>query len=233
MNDIERQVVALQRQIDSLRTQAEYLSSLQQPNQNLSTGNSPTFGGLTLGAADATDGAATFNRFDTADATVLNGLVLNRTTSHATPAPGLGVATVYQIESTTSLRTAHEQIADWDTATDASRKARVRFNVYDTASREALRLQASGSAAMIGFLGAGAVARPTAYTQTYSTATRTHSNITAVAPSAYAGGANGYSTAAKAQEVRDAAAALVADIANVKQVLNQVIDDLQSFGLLG
>lgn len=47
-------------------------------------------------------------------------------------------------------------------ATDATRKARAVFNIYDTAAREALRLEASGTAAMIGFLGAAAVVRQTA-----------------------------------------------------------------------
>ena len=47
------------------------------------------------------------------------------------------------------------------TATDASRKSRMRFFVFDTAARDALTLEASGSAPMIGFLGAAPVARPT------------------------------------------------------------------------
>ena len=47
----------------------------------------------------------------------------------------------------------------WVNATHASRTARRVFSVYDTAVREAIRIEASGSAAMIGFLGAAAVAR--------------------------------------------------------------------------
>ena len=85
---------------------------------------------------------------------------------------------------------------------------------------------------MIGFLGAAAVARPTAYTQTYSSATRTHSNPTAADPGTYAAGANGYSTGALAQALFNSVEALVVDMENVKQVLNQVIDDLQAYGLL-
>jgi len=84
----------------------------------------------------------------------------------------------------------------------------------------------------IGFYNTTPVARPAAYTQTYATATRTHSNITAATPSAYAAGANGYSTGAKASEVHAAVVAHQTDIANIKQVLNQVIDDLQTLGLL-
>lgn len=54
----------------------------------------------------------------------------------------------------------------WATATSASRKGRMTFNVYDTASRECLRLEASGSAAMIGFLGATAIVRPSSTGET-------------------------------------------------------------------
>ena len=45
----------------------------------------------------------------------------------------------------------------WTTATDASRKARMVMTVYDTAAREIMRGEASGTAPMIGFLGAAAV----------------------------------------------------------------------------
>ena len=45
-------------------------------------------------------------------------------------------------------------------ATDASRKGCAVLTVYDTAARESMRGEASGSAAAIGFLGAAAVTRP-------------------------------------------------------------------------
>jgi hypothetical protein len=48
----------------------------------------------------------------------------------------------------------------WATAAHATRKARVMFYVYDTAAREAIRIQASGTAPMIGLFGVTAVARP-------------------------------------------------------------------------
>jgi hypothetical protein len=47
------------------------------------------------------------------------------------------------------------------TAVDASRKARCVFQVYDTAKREAFRIEANGSAAMVGFYGASAVVKQT------------------------------------------------------------------------
>jgi hypothetical protein len=56
-------------------------------------------------------------------------------------------------------REAASIVPTFATATDASRKARLIVNVYDTAAREALRIEASGTAPMIGFLGAAAVVR--------------------------------------------------------------------------
>ena len=84
----------------------------------------------------------------------------------------------------------------------------------------------------LGFWNATPIVRPSAFTQTYATASKTHSNLTYVAPAAYGAGANGYSTGAMAAAVHAAVIALAADVANVKQVLNSVIDDLQSMGLL-
>jgi hypothetical protein len=49
----------------------------------------------------------------------------------------------------------------WVVATHASRTARVQMYAYDTAARECIRIQASGTAPMVGFLGAAAVARQT------------------------------------------------------------------------
>lgn len=49
--------------------------------------------------------------------------------------------------------------SSWVDATNASRKARVVLSAYDTAEREGLRIEASGTAATIGFLGAAAIAR--------------------------------------------------------------------------
>lgn len=47
----------------------------------------------------------------------------------------------------------------WVDATNASRKARLVLSAYDTAEREGIRVEASGTAPLIGFLGAAAVAR--------------------------------------------------------------------------
>ena len=61
----------------------------------------------------------------------------------------------------------------WATATDASRKARGTFWAYDTAAREAIRIEASGTAAMLAFYGGGAVVRGAALTTQLTTITHT------------------------------------------------------------
>lgn len=118
-----------------------------------------------------------------------------------------------------------------------------------------------------GVYGVTPATRPTAFTQTYSTATKTHSNPTAAALTDNSGGTadttlqsvpnasgdgGGVATVSAAANVAtvtsvntaitaikndfaDLAAsnnALIVDLANTKQVLNQVIDDLQITGWL-
>lgn len=112
----------------------------------------------------------------------------------------------------------------------------------------------------VGFYGVTPATRPTAYTQTYATASRTHSNPTAAALTDNSGGTANTTiqampdptdTPADADALRDDLVAnllpalrnniadlaaqinaLIADQANAKQVLNSVIDDLQANGLL-
>lgn len=100
-----------------------------------------------------------------------------------------------------------------------------------TAAGRSLIAGASATAQKVTLFGA----LPTAYTQTYATATRTHSNP-AAASVATTGATNvtpfGYTTSAQADAIRAAVNNLVTDVANIKQVLNQVIDDLQAAGLL-
>jgi hypothetical protein len=62
-------------------------------------------------------------------------------------------------ESSVQTREIFGIVPTLPTATDASRKGRAVFNVWDTAAREAMRIEASGAAPMIGFLGAAAVTR--------------------------------------------------------------------------
>lgn len=83
--------------------------------------------------------------------------------SSGTPAAGFGLTSFTTLQSsTTANRNATDVTTSWVVATDASRTVRSVYNVYDTVAREGLRLEASGSAAMIGFLGAVASIRQTA-----------------------------------------------------------------------
>lgn len=86
----------------------------------------------------------------------------------------------------------------------------------------------------VGFYGVAPVARPAAYTQTYSTSTRTHSLFTNNTVSWISTNSSpwGYQSQAQADSIPTELNNLRADVANVKNVLNQVIDDLQSVGLM-
>lgn len=72
----------------------------------------------------------------------------------------------------------------------------------------------------LGFFGTTPIARPSAFTQTYSTASKTHDALTSTA-------------AAGATPTKAEFDALRNDLINVKQVLNAVIDDDQALGIKG
>ena len=96
----------------------------------------------------------------------------------------------------------------------------------------------------IGFFNAATVAQRAAYTQTYSTATRTHANPTAAALTdnsggsasgtlaAITGGGAGCENATKNAIASLAAqiAALIIDHANTKGMVNSLVDDSQALG---
>lgn len=82
--------------------------------------------------------------------------------STGTPAAGFGVNVAFRLESTTNAsRVCGAFDAVWADPADATRKGRFVFYVTDTGNREFLRGQASGTAAMIGFLGASAAVQQT------------------------------------------------------------------------
>ena len=96
---------------------------------------------------------------------------LFRHNSSATPAANFGVAASFQAESTTTDNRDQGRIRTmWIAATDASRAAKMVLTAYDTAEREGLAIQASGSASMIGFLGATPVVRQTGGVKTAAAA---------------------------------------------------------------
>ena len=85
--------------------------------------------------------------------------------------------------------------------------------------------------------------RRSAYTQTYATADKTHSNPTAAALTVTDGAGTNDGTIAAitadasviaaVQELADQVNKLVADVADVKALSNSIIDDLQALGLVG
>lgn len=98
---------------------------------------------------------------DAVTAAVTNVFTVGHNSS-GTPAAGFGVGVLTQLESTTTEdTTAADDLTTWVVATHASRTARRVFSVYDTAAREVIRMEASGTAPMAGFLGAPAIARQT------------------------------------------------------------------------
>ncbi len=98
---------------------------------------------------------------DSATSTTTAVLTLGHDSS-GTPAAGFGLLQKFQLQTSTTADTdAANFTVTWATATHASRKARAVLNVYDTSAREVLRGEASGSAPMIGFLGASASAAQT------------------------------------------------------------------------
>ncbi len=90
------------------------------------------------------------------------------------------------------------------------------------------------SGSKIGFYGITPAVRPTALTQTYSTASATHAAVTQLAAPAGGTGtaAGGYDTAANRNLMITSVNAARTDIANLKNFVNQIVDQLQALGLL-
>jgi hypothetical protein len=104
-------------------------------------------------------GAGSFRPRDAVTNAATTALTLDHFSS-GTPAAGYGSGIAFNLQSsTTNSRAAALQAVSWVTATDASRAARWALSVYDTAAREAIRAEASGTAALLGFFGASAVAQ--------------------------------------------------------------------------
>lgn len=94
-------------------------------------------------------------------------------TSTGVGAAELGPAVLFQAESTTTVDTTQAAIeASWIVATHASRTSRLALKAYDTAEREGIRIDASGTAALLGFYGHAAAAQPSAYTPSNVSADR-------------------------------------------------------------
>jgi hypothetical protein len=115
--------------------------------------------------------------------------------------------------------------------------AAVRLNVAGDAQ------VGSATTDLVAFHGSTPTDQCAAYTQTYATADRTHSAPTAAALTVTDGAGTNDNTIgaitadasviAAVQELADEINKLVADLADAKQLINSVIDDLQEKGLVG
>jgi hypothetical protein len=102
-----------------------------------------------------------FRPLDAATTTVTQALAIAHNSS-GTPAAGFGSRALWCLESsTTEDRDVATLDTTWATATDATRKARAVYSIFDTAAREVWRAEASGTAPMLGVLGAAASPRIT------------------------------------------------------------------------
>lgn len=114
---------------------------------------------------DGTNVMTGFNNFTVTDAntnTYATPIQLAHDLSSGTAAAGFGVRIPVKLQSTTTIdQLASSELIAWVDATDATRKARRYFYVSDTSEREAIRIEASGTAAAVGFLGANAVVQQT------------------------------------------------------------------------
>ena len=103
---------------------------------------------------------------------------------------------------------------------------------YDQASGNVVL--ALGPTDKLGFFGVTLAARPGAYTQTYSTADKTHANMTSAALATTGVTQTtpyGFASAAQGDDIATQFNLLRADLIDLKQLVNSVIDDLQALGL--
>lgn len=150
--------------------------------------------------------------------------------STGTPAVNFGAGFLYQLESSTTINQDAARIsALWATATHATRKARSVWSVFDTAEREGVRIEASGTAPMLGFYGVTAVVRPTALTSPLTQITHTGPAVPdfaiATPIDSGVGSAWGFST-------QDEFETIMSVILNLQTRLDEAETKLQSLGLL-
>jgi len=147
-------------------------------------------------------------------------------------------------EDATSGENPFVYVYGYDTGATAAKWGRVYVDSTGTfylsaQTGEAAVLQVSGSGmneievgpAKIGVFGTTPASQTAAFTQTYSSASRTNPAMTSadLAITASSGGW-GYSSEAEANSVETELNALRDDVESTKDLLNQVVDDLQTYG---
>lgn len=105
-------------------------------------------------------GVFLFRQRDTNSSSV-GAFSISHNLSSGTPAANMGMSLFIRGQSNNvNDRGLSEIRSFWIDATDATRKARAVWGVYDTVVRDAISIEASGSAAMIGFYSATPVVQP-------------------------------------------------------------------------
>lgn len=117
---------------------------------------------IKVSTATITSNGTLTTAYTSATTAAVDEVVVWRKNSSGTSANGFGGSHGYYLGTSTTQNTAAaSNYVEWVDATHATRKARRRFTVWDTAEREFLRADASGTAPRIGFLGAGVAAAQT------------------------------------------------------------------------
>jgi hypothetical protein len=123
-----------------------------------------TSGGTIL-ASVSNNGVGLHNPITTTTNAVLDAMKLQASVSTASTggAAGFGVGQSFYAETATDGTNQQQGLisTSWIDATNASRKAKMSLSAYDTAARLGLEIEASGTAAKLGFYGVATVARAT------------------------------------------------------------------------
>ncbi len=99
--------------------------------------------------------------------------------------------------------------------------------VLGTANTKRLEFDGTGQ---FGVFAVAPVARAAALVQTYATADRTHANFTSADIGAFTGGVVAFLDAAERDNIRTQFNLLRADLADLKQFVNSLVDDMQAYG---
>jgi hypothetical protein len=138
--------------------------------------------------------------------------------------------------TSTNLKAFREEHLTWDVYTGANTGAMAsRLAVTDAKTQVKFELEVDGDfnhdGSNFGAFGVSPVARRSAFTQTYASATRTHNNQTQGNTTALAtSGGWGASSSGEFDSIITNLNNARADIINLKQVVNSLIDDQQALG---
>lgn len=151
---------------------------------------------------------------------------VSKSTSYVAATPGVYFAAGTPVPATGGLKSG----VRW--GVDSS--GHLQFTGLSSAevATNALKILSSGAvqhqSTLLGFFGVTPATRAAAYTQTYATADRTHANLTVGSD---IGAFTDPPSAVEMEALRTFVNALKADLVDVKQFVNAIADDLQSYGL--